>query len=57
MLVPISRSDLLKEKLDSLGVPYVYYRLPLWPHTMDIVQRVNDYCREKMEEFFEEYLR
>ena len=42
-LVPISQSDLLKSKLDSLGVPCVFYKVPLWPHTMDIVQRVNNY--------------
>ncbi len=56
-LVPISQSDDLKEKLDSLGVPCEYYRLPLWPHTMDIVQRVNDFCQVKMTEFFEKYLK
>jgi acetyl esterase/lipase len=55
-LVPISQSDYLKEKLDSLGVPCEYYRLALWPHTMDIVKRVNDYCQVKMTEFFEIYL-
>jgi acetyl esterase/lipase len=56
-LVPISQSDLLKAKLDSLGVPCVYYRLPLWPHTMDVVQRVNDFSQLKMNEFFEKYLK
>jgi acetyl esterase/lipase len=55
-LVPISQSDYLKEKLDSLGVPCEYYRLPLWPHTMDIVKRVNDFCQAKMNEFFRKYL-
>ncbi|NSW95885.1 MAG: alpha/beta hydrolase, partial [Bacteroidales bacterium] len=47
-LVPISQSDDLKSRLDSLGVPCKYYRIPLWPHTMDIVERVNHFCREKM---------
>lgn len=56
-LVPISQSDLLNEKLDSLGIPCVYYRLPLWPHTMDIVQRVNDFSQTKMNDFFEKYLK
>jgi acetyl esterase/lipase len=56
-LVPISQSDLLKKKLDSLGVPSVYYRVPLWPHTMDIVKRVNDFSQLKMNEFFEKYLK
>ncbi|HBC78695.1 MAG TPA: alpha/beta hydrolase [Bacteroidales bacterium] len=56
-LVPVSQSDNLKSALDSLGVPCVYYRFPLWPHTMDIVKRVNDFCQEKMQEFFDEYLK
>jgi acetyl esterase/lipase len=56
-LVPISQSDMLKERLDSLGVPNVYYRVPLWPHTMDIVQRVNDYSQLKMNDFFTKYLK
>lgn len=56
-LVPISQSDLLKARLDSLGVPCVYYRVPLWPHTMDVVRRVNDFCQLKMNEFFEQYLK
>lgn len=55
--VPISQSDELKAKLDSLGVPNVYYKVPLWPHTMDMVQRVNDYCQLKMNDFFEKYLK
>lgn len=55
-LVPVSQSDNLKKQLDSLGVPAVYYRLPLWPHTMDAAQRVNDYCQLKMDAFFKEYL-
>ena len=55
-LVPVSQSDNLKKQLDSLGVPAVYYRLPLWPHTMDAAQRVNDYCRSKMDLFFKQYL-
>lgn len=55
-LVPVSQSDDLKLRLDSLGVPCIYYRLPLWPHTMDIVKRVNLFCREKMYDFFADYL-
>jgi acetyl esterase/lipase len=55
-LVPVSQSDDLKGKLDSLGIPSEYYRLPLWPHTMDIVKRVNDFCQKRMEEFFRKYL-
>jgi acetyl esterase/lipase len=56
-LVPVSQSDMLKAKLDSLGVPSVYYRLPLWPHTMDVAKRVNIFCQAKMTEFFEYYLK
>ncbi|TSA37926.1 MAG: alpha/beta hydrolase [Porphyromonadaceae bacterium] len=56
-LVPISQSDLLKARLDSLGVPNAYYRVPLWPHTMDIVKRVNDFSQLKMNDFFEKYLK
>lgn len=56
-LVPISQADLLKAKLDSLGVPNIYYRLPGWPHTMDLSLRVNQYCQQKMDEFFNQYLK
>ncbi len=56
-LVPVSQSDDLKRRLDSLGVPCEYHRLPLWPHTMDIVKRVNDFCQMKMEGFFKQYLK
>ncbi|MBK7627838.1 MAG: alpha/beta hydrolase [Bacteroidales bacterium] len=55
-LVPASQSVLLKERLDTLGVPAELYCLPLWPHTMDIVQRVNDFSRQKMDAFFRKYL-
>lgn len=55
-LVPVSQSDDLKARLDALGVPCRYYRLPGWPHTMDIVKRVNDYCKAVMSTFFAEYL-
>jgi len=56
-LVPVSQSDDLKFRLDSLGVPCIYYRLPGWPHTLDIVKRVNDYCQIRMSEFFDQYLK
>ena len=55
-LVPVIQSDILKAKLDSLGVPNVYYRVPGWPHAMDAVLRVNEYSQEKMNGFFEKYL-
>ncbi len=56
-IVPISQSDLLKSRLDSLGVPNVYYRVPLWPHTMDVIRRVNTYSEAMMTAFFEKYLK
>lgn len=55
-LVPISQSELLKSKLDSLGVPCEYYPVPGWPHTMDIIKRVNVFNQEKMDAFFKKYL-
>ncbi len=56
-IVPVSQSELLKRKLDSLGVPNLYYKVPLWPHTMDIVQRVNNYSEAMMTGFFAKYLK
>lgn len=56
-LVPLRQSKFLKAKLDSLGVPCVFYPVPLWPHAMDVVKRVNDYCQVKMSIFFEQYLK
>jgi acetyl esterase/lipase len=55
-LLPLSQSDLLKEMLDSLGVPCVYYKVPLWPHGMDYVKRVNDFSQLKMNDFLKQYL-
>lgn len=55
-LVPVGQSDFLKEKLDSLDVANEYYRLPFWPHVMDVSQRVNDFMVERMDEFFKKYL-
>jgi len=55
-LVPISQSDQLKARLDSLGVPNGYYKVPFWPHAMDAVQRVNDFTQLKMNDFFKRYL-
>ncbi|MEI7829827.1 MAG: alpha/beta hydrolase [Prolixibacteraceae bacterium] len=57
MLVPISQAELLKHKMDSLGVTNVYCPIPGWPHTMDIVQRVNNYTKPTMEKFFEKYVK
>ena len=56
-LLPQSQSDTLKARLDRLGVPAEYYKLPLWPHAMDIAQRPNQYMQMKMDAFFEKYLK
>ena len=56
-LVPVSQSDSLAARLACLGIPYVYYRVPLWPHVMDIVKRVNDFSQLKINAFFEQYLK
>jgi len=55
-LLPQSQSDTLKARLDRLGVPAEYYKLPLWPHAMDMAARPNQYMQKKMDAFFEKYL-
>ncbi|HSO85915.1 MAG TPA: alpha/beta hydrolase [Draconibacterium sp.] len=55
-LLPQSQSDTLKARLDRLGVPNEYYRLPLWPHAMDVALRPNIYMQKKMDAFFKKYL-
>lgn len=55
-LVPNDQADILKEKLNSVGVPCVDYRFPLWPHAMILVQRVYDYCIPPMDDFLQKYL-
>jgi acetyl esterase/lipase len=57
MLVPISQAELIKHKMDSLGVINVYCPVPGWPHTMDIAERVNKYTKATMGKFFEEYVK
>ena len=56
-LLPPSQSDTLHVRLNRLGVPNVYHRLPLWPHAMDIAVRPNVYMQLKMDAFFETYLK
>ena len=56
-LLPPSQSDTLHVRLNRLGVPNVYHRLPLWPHAMDIAVRPNVYMQQKMDVFFETYLK
>jgi len=56
-LLPPSQSDTLHVRLNRLGVPNVYHCLPLWPHAMDIAVRPNVYMQQKMDVFFETYLK
>lgn len=56
-VVPIDQGDELSAKLKEVGVPYLYDRLPGWPHAMDIAQPVNDRCVWLMERFFAAYLK
>ncbi len=56
-LVPVAQSDSLTARLQKAQVPVVYHRLRGWPHTMDLSQRVNDYCFYHMNAFFEKYLK
>lgn len=41
-IVPVAQGDRLAARLEELQVPYVYDRLPGWPHAMDVAQPVND---------------
>lgn len=56
-IVPIDQSDTLAALLTEKQVPYVYDRLPGWPHAMDLSQEVNDRCMWFMERFFARYLK
>jgi len=55
-LVPVSQSDLLNNRLKTVGVPVSYHRLDGWPHAMDVAIKVNDYCLYYMEDFFNKYI-
>lgn len=55
-LVPISQSDALADRLRELGVPFVYDRLPGWPHAMDMAEVVNQRCQFMMDAFFARHL-
>jgi acetyl esterase/lipase len=56
-VVPIGQSDLLAEKLTAAKVPFVYDRLPGWPHGMDLAAEVNGRCVWFMDRFFRRYLK
>ena len=56
-VVPVNQSDLLARKLAQEKVPYVYDRLPGWPHAMDLSQDVNDRCVWFMNRWFDRCLK
>jgi acetyl esterase/lipase len=55
-LVPVSQADSLNSWLTQAGVVSEYHRLKGWPHTMDLAQKVNDYCQHHMDIFLKKHL-
>jgi len=55
-IVPIEQADLLAARLKELDVPYVYDRLPGWPHAMDVAAPVNERCVWFIDRFLAAYL-
>ncbi len=56
-IVPVKQSDALAEKLQATGVRHEYERLDGWPHTMDATRPVNNYCRQRIEQFLDSVLK
>ena len=56
-LVPINQADILAKELMQKGVPYVYDRLPGWPHSMDVALPVHQRCLWYMDRFLDHYLK
>ncbi len=56
-IVLVKQSDALAEKLKAFGVRYEYERLDGWPHTMDAARPVNNYCRQRIEQFLDSILK
>ncbi len=54
--VPVSQSDLLRERLRELGVPCVYDRIEGWPHGLDLITPINRRCQWFMRRFFLDHL-
>jgi len=50
-VVPIDQADMLEKRLTELRIPHEYVRLEGWPHTMDLAEDVNRYCRWHIERF------
>ncbi|MGI6139741.1 MAG: alpha/beta hydrolase fold domain-containing protein [Candidatus Hydrogenedentales bacterium] len=57
MLVPVTQSDMLAEKLIEKGVPYYYSRINGWPHAMDVVTSINNHAKALIVDFFDHYLK
>ncbi len=55
-IVPIDQADTLAAKLKELGIPSMYARVEGWPHTMDLADAVNKYCRYYVDKFLEQHL-
>ncbi|MGE3316500.1 MAG: alpha/beta hydrolase fold domain-containing protein [Planctomycetaceae bacterium] len=55
-IVQVDQSDLLAAKLKETGVPYIYDRLPGWPHAMDLAAPVNERCTWLMDRFLAKYV-
>lgn len=56
-IVPIEQADLLAAKLKEVGVPYIYDRLPGWPHTMDLSKVCNERALWFMDRFLDRYVK
>lgn len=57
MLVPVTQSDWLVEKLKVHGVSYDYSRIDGWPHAMDAVVAVNNHTKALIVDFFDRHLK
>ena len=56
-IVPVAQADLLVARLEALEIPHEYLRLEGYPHTLDIIQEVNQCVRWHMYRFLEKYLK
>lgn len=55
-LVPLSQAERLHEALDGAEVDNYFVPVAGWPHSMDTVKSVSDYCLAVMGNFFAAYL-
>lgn len=56
-IVPVEQSELLKAKLDEIGVPVEYHELKGWPHFMESGKKVNNYCQYYIDRFLKKHLK